>query len=116
MITRVQAVKHSIEIPNWIELASTVRGARDPILVGPRETSWNTRTPDGLGSLHLARTGSTTVEVQAWGPGADWMITQAPKLLGSDDDLNGFTPPKGRLADLWTVSYTHLTLPTILLV
>ena len=94
-------VKHSIEIPAWIELASTVRGARDPIMVGPRETSWNTRTPDGVGALHLARTGPTTVEVEAWGPGADWMVAQAPKLLGAYDDLDGFTPPAGKLADLW---------------
>ena len=49
----VLSVPHTIEIPNWIELASTVRGARDPILIGPRETSWNTRTPDGVGSLQL---------------------------------------------------------------
>ena len=94
-------VKDTIEIPNWIELASTVRGARDPILVGPRETRWNTRTPDGLGSLHLRRTNATTVEVEAWGPGADWMVAQAPKLLGATDDVTGFTPPPGRLADTW---------------
>ena len=94
-------MKHTIDIPAWIELASTVRGARDPILLGPRETAWNTRTPDGIGSLHLVRTGPTTVDAQAWGPGASWMIEQAPKLLGAEDDLDGFSPPSGRLADSW---------------
>lgn len=94
-------VGHVIEIPNWIELASTVRGARDPILVGPRETSWNTRTPDGVATLHMTRTGPTTVEVEAWGPGDEWMINQAPKLLGADDDVSEFVPPTGKLGDLW---------------
>ncbi len=70
-------------------------------MVGPRETCWNTRTPDGLGSLHLTRTGPTTVEAQAWGPGADWMIAQAPNLLGAADDISGFTPPTGKLTDRW---------------
>ncbi len=97
----VLSVPHTIEIPNWIELASTVRGARDPILIGPRETSWNTRTPDGVGSLQLTRTGPTTVDAQTWGPGAEWMMAQAPKLLGSADDLGGFSPPPGRLSDTW---------------
>lgn len=89
------------DIPAWIELASTVRGAKDPVLVGPSEVRWNTRTPDGVGSLELERTGAKTVHGRAWGPGAEWMLEQAPLLLGTDDDVSGFEPPPGRLADLW---------------
>ena len=72
-----------------------------PIMVGPTETRWNTRTPDGLGTLHLERCSDTAVNVEAWGPGADWLMNQAPRLLGAGDDVSGFTPPPGHLADIW---------------
>ncbi|MGI9605272.1 MAG: DNA-3-methyladenine glycosylase family protein [Acidimicrobiales bacterium] len=93
--------KHRIEIPEWVALASTVRGSKDPVMIGPSEVRWNTRTPDGLGSLHLDRVDAATVEVEAFGPGADWMIAQAPRLLGADDDPSGFDPPRGPLGDRW---------------
>ena len=93
--------KHILEIPEWLNLTSTVRGSKMPIMVGPTESRWNTRTPDGPGALHLHRRSDATVEAEAWGPGADWMINQAPKLLGHEDDLTGFEPPPGRLADAW---------------
>ncbi len=72
-----------------------------PIMVGPTETRWNTRTPDGLGTLHLERCSDTAVNAEAWGPGADWLMNQAPRLLGAGDDVSGFTPPPGHLADIW---------------
>ncbi len=72
-----------------------------PIMVGPTESRWNTRTPDGPGTLHLQRIGDDRVEAEAWGPGADWMINQAPRLLGMEDDLAGFKPPPGKMADVW---------------
>jgi len=89
------------EIPQWLNLTSTVRGSKMPIMVGPTETRWNTRTPDGVATLHLDRRSETTIAAQAWGPGADWMMQQAPRLLGSEDDLTGFEPPPGALADVW---------------
>ena len=90
-----------IEIPQWLNLTSTVRGSKMPIMVGPTESRWNTRTPDGPGTLHLNRSGDDRVEAEAWGPGADWMINQAPRLLGMEDDLTGFEPPPGKMADVW---------------
>ena len=90
-----------IEIPQWLNMASTVRGSKMPIMVGPTETRWNTRTPDGPGTLHLDRHSETTVNAEAWGPGADWLMNQAPRLLGADDDLSGFEPPPGPLSDQW---------------
>lgn len=92
---------HVLEIPQWVELASTVRGAKDPVMVGPGETRWNTRTPDGPGALELIRSGPSTVTAHSWGPGADWMMAQAPLLLGAGDDLTGFEPPAGPLGDQW---------------
>lgn len=93
--------RHVFEINDWLDVRSTVKGAKDPVMVGPTETRWNTRTPDGLGALALERTSPTTVAAEAWGPGADWMMHQAPRLLGSADDIEEFSPPDGRLRDLW---------------
>ena len=90
-----------IEIPEWLNLTSTVRGSKMPVMVGPSETRWNTRTPDGPGTLHLERRSESTVAVEAWGSGADWLRDQAPRLLGADDDLTGFDPPIGRIGDSW---------------
>lgn len=90
----------TIEIPQWVDLASTVRGAKNPVMIGPTESRWNTRTPDGVGSLHLRRESPSSVVAEAWGPGADWMMAQAPRLLGAEDDVSGFSPPQP-FADRW---------------
>lgn len=90
-----------VVIADWVDLASTVRGSKDPVMVGPTTHRWNTRTPDGPASLRLQRTGPTTVEATAWGAGADWMLEQAPRLVGAEDDFSGFSPPPGPLAERW---------------
>ncbi len=71
-----------------------------PVMIGPSESWWSTRTPEGPGTLHMERTADTTVRVEAWGDGAEWLLDQAPKLLGAADDLSGFEP-KGVVAELW---------------
>ena len=45
--------KRTVEFPTTIDLTETVRGAKNPVLVGPTESWWSTRTPDGLGTLSL---------------------------------------------------------------
>jgi len=91
----------TIAIAPTLNLADTVRGAKNPVMVGPTEMLWSTRTPDGVGSLHLDRVADETVRAEAWGPGAEWLLAQAPRLLGQDDDPGGFRPPPGRLGDRW---------------
>ncbi len=91
----------TLPIPTHLDLRNTVRGAKNPVMVGPTEALWTTRTPDGPGTLLLDRAGPDQVTAEAWGPGATWLLDQAPRLLGSEDDLSGFRPPKGRLSDLW---------------
>lgn len=86
--------------PAPFNLAATVRGAKNPVMVGPTETLWSTRTPDGPGSLVLERIGHDSVQASAWGPGTDWLLDQAPRLLGADDDLTGFEPD-GELGRRW---------------
>ena len=90
-----------IEIADWIDLDSTIRGSKDPVMIGPTTRVWNTRTPDGVGSLRLRRVDAATVEASAWGPGSDWLLEQAPRLLGADDDPRSFTAPPGRLGERW---------------
>jgi 3-methyladenine DNA glycosylase/8-oxoguanine DNA glycosylase len=94
------SARRSFELDPTFDVQSTVRGAKSPVLVGPTETWWSTRTPDGAGSLALTRTGDRTMMAEAWGPGAGWLLDQAPRLLGSDDDLTGFRPD-GPIARLW---------------
>ena len=72
-------------------------------MVGPGETWWSTRTPDGTGTLRLTRTADTEVTAEAWGDGRQWLLEQAPRLLGGDDDLDGFEPT-GPVADAWVRS------------
>ena len=90
----------TFEVAQGIDIKGTVRGSKDPLMVGPTELWWSTRTPDGIGSLHMQRLGNTKMSAEAWGPGADWLLNQAPMLLGSEDDLTGFNPPP-ELRDVW---------------
>ena len=38
--------------------------------------------------------------MQAWGPGADHALDAAPAVLGAADDLDGFTPGRGLVAEV----------------
>lgn len=81
---------HRIRPPFPIDLRATLvglqRGADDPTLHLARDGSaWRaSRTPDGPATLHLVADGRE-VAAQAWGPGADWAIAQAPALIGCHD-------------------------------
>ena len=50
-------------------------------------------------TIHLRQVGGT-VEVEAWGPGAEWTVAQAPALCGEHDDASGFQPQHRLIADL----------------
>ncbi len=99
-VTDEPHARRTVAVPATLRLKATVRGAKDPVMVGPGESWWSTRTPDGTGSLHLARTADTVVTAEAWGDGAAWLLEQAPKLLGESDDLDGFDP-RGPVAHAW---------------
>ncbi|MEM7274437.1 MAG: DNA-3-methyladenine glycosylase 2 family protein [Actinomycetota bacterium] len=90
----------TVPIPADLNIKDTVRGAKNPVMVGPTELWWSTRTPDGPGTLNLQRIGDAAMEAEAWGPGAGWLLDQAPRLLGAEDDLTGFQP-SGRIRELW---------------
>lgn len=89
-----------IAIDPELDLRNTVRGAKDPVAVGPGELWWTTRTPEGVGTLALRRIAPERIEATAWGDGAGWMVAQAPRLMGADDDLTGFDP-SGPVRSMW---------------
>ncbi|WP_069884102.1 DNA-3-methyladenine glycosylase family protein [Streptomyces luteocolor] len=69
------------------------RGPADPTFrTTPDGSVWRaSRTPQGPGTLRVAlRAG--TVEAEAWGPGADWLLSRLPALLGESDDPAAFSP------------------------
>src|SRR6202162_1693135 len=76
-----------------------------PIGLGPslridRNGAWRaTRTPDGLSTIHLTHSGDR-IEVEAWGPGAQWASARAPVLCGEEDDPSGFHPQHPLISDL----------------
>jgi 3-methyladenine DNA glycosylase/8-oxoguanine DNA glycosylase len=82
-------------------LAPLRRGGGDPTLrFGTREVWRATRTPHGPGTERLVREADGSVRVEAWGPGAEWLVERAPALLGELDDDSGFRPAHPLLSDL----------------
>jgi 3-methyladenine DNA glycosylase/8-oxoguanine DNA glycosylase len=59
-----------------------------------------TRTPHGLASQRLRDLGGGTVQVDAWGPGAAWLVERAPALCGALDQPEGFRPEQSLLKHL----------------
>lgn len=92
--------ERGITIPPTLNVRDTVRGAKNPVMVGPTEHWWSTRTPDGLGTLSMERVQADRMVARAWGPGSEWLLEQAPRLLGAADDLTGFEPT-GRVLEQW---------------
>jgi 3-methyladenine DNA glycosylase/8-oxoguanine DNA glycosylase len=90
------------ETPVSLELAlgHLQRGSGDPTQRrGPDGSWWRTaRTPEGPGSVRLRQVDGA-VGIDAWGPGAAWLVAAAPRLLGADDDPRGFRPQHRVIAD-----------------
>ena len=81
-------------IPERYDLAGTlaplVMNRHDPVArVGGRSAWWAARTPDGPGTLHLARDGGALVAT-GYGPGASWVLDRADAVAGLRDDVSGF--------------------------
>lgn len=73
-------------------LAVMRRGAHDPTMVlAPGECRRASHTPEGPATTHLLHRAGR-LEVESWGPGADWAADHAPALAGLCDDDTGFDP------------------------
>ncbi len=90
-----------------IDLRSTLGAvaflADDPtVRLEPGRFARATQTPDGPGSIVVTwRPGDGRAVAETAGPGARWLDERAPRLLGCEDDLDGFDPQDGPLRDLW---------------
>jgi 3-methyladenine DNA glycosylase/8-oxoguanine DNA glycosylase len=58
-----------------------------------------TRTPAGPATMRIDRSNGS-VDVQAWGPGAEWTVANAPAICGEADDDSGFAPAHPLLKQL----------------
>ncbi|MFH1105195.1 MAG: DNA-3-methyladenine glycosylase 2 family protein [Actinomycetota bacterium] len=66
-------------------------GPGEPSIVIDGSDAWYAaRTPDGAATAHFS--GADPITVEAWGPGAGWMIEHAPAICGAEDDPSGFHP------------------------
>jgi 3-methyladenine DNA glycosylase/8-oxoguanine DNA glycosylase len=59
-----------------------------------------TRTPAGPGTERLVPGADGVLVVEAWGPGAEWLVEHAPVLVGELDDAADFRPAHPLLRDL----------------
>lgn len=81
-------------------LAPLRRTGHDPCVRIDAAEAWRaTRTPDGPATQHVRMRGREVL-VEAWGPGAGWLVERAPALLGEEDDPSGFRPKHRLLAEL----------------
>ena len=58
------------------------------------------RTPNGPVTVRFGSS-EDGVDVEAWGPGAGWMLERAPAWCGALDDVDGFDPQQGVVRALW---------------
>ena len=91
------------ELPGPLDLVRTVGPlighARSVGLVAAGEVWRASRTPAGPSTLRLV-IGDGVVDAEAWGDGAEWSITNVPRLLGFEDNPSAFEPDQPLLRDL----------------
>ena len=76
-------------------------GPADPCLrLGAHEAWRSTRTPLGPATERVRVERGRMLHVEAWGPGAEWLLERAPLLCGAHDDPSGFRPAQRVLVDL----------------
>lgn len=76
-------------------------GAYDPATrIADRAVALGLRTPEGPATVAAVQR-STTIEVEGWGPGAQWLVPHLPGLFGLDDDPSSFAPRGKVVKDLW---------------
>jgi 3-methyladenine DNA glycosylase/8-oxoguanine DNA glycosylase len=81
-------------------LSPLARGPHDPCVQRGRREVWRaTHTPDGPGTQRV-RVVADGVQVDAYGPGAGWLLEHAPALVGAHDTGHEFTPSDPVVAEL----------------
>src|SRR5436190_3738099 len=95
-----------IEIDHPVDLRRTlfplIRGAGDPTTrVDGATVSRALRTEDGPAGLRLTQLERHAIEAEAWGPGADRAISNAPGLVGALDDPDAFIARDDLMKGIW---------------
>ena len=96
-----------IELEHPVDLRRTVfpliRGTGDPTARMEGRTVWRAvRTPDGPATIRLGQSGTTTIDAEAWGPGAEHAVTVVvPGMVGAFDDPTSFVPRDPVLTEAW---------------
>ncbi len=99
MATRFVRAPHPISVR--ATLGPLQRGLADPTMRSERGLVVRaSRTPEGSVTVRFAEV-ETGVEVEAWGPGAGWLLERAPAWCGALDHDSGFDPPSGPVRELW---------------
>lgn len=82
---RTVHLTHDLDL--MVSLGPLVASHHDPTMRLRRDRFVRaSRTPDGPGTIRAERASSRSFMVEAWGPGAPWLLEHAPGLLGCDDD------------------------------
>jgi 3-methyladenine DNA glycosylase/8-oxoguanine DNA glycosylase len=91
----------SFEMARPFDMFSTLApiGLGQSMRVHHNEAWRATRTPEGASTIHLTYS-APRVEVEAWGPGADWVVARAAAVCGEEDDASGFQPQHRLISDL----------------
>ncbi len=81
-----------------LTLGPLLRGNSDPSFSVHGSVIWNAfTTEEGPATVRFSGAGSAgleyRVDVQAWGPGAGAALASVPRLLGAEDDWQGFDEP-----------------------
>ena len=90
------------------------RGSGDPTFQRDADgTVWRgSMTPEGPATLRITRRpADAEIELEAWGSGADWVLAQAPAMLGALDDPNSFEPGDPVVRAAWERN-PHWRVPT----
>jgi 3-methyladenine DNA glycosylase/8-oxoguanine DNA glycosylase len=96
----VTRIRPALAVDLALTLGPLRRGPSDPTMqIDSQGAFWRaTRTPLGPATARFAER-ATGIDVDAWGPGAEWVIAHSPELLGGCDSVEGFAP-EGRLRAL----------------
>ncbi len=98
-------LSRTLEFEHPLDLVRTMAhgrmGAGDPCLRVAGTTVWrSTRTPLGLATQRLELVNRHAVQVDAWGPGAEWLLEHASALCGTQDVPESFRPEQPLLREL----------------
>jgi hypothetical protein len=93
-----------LQLTRPLDLRQTVlpvrRGHADPAFRVRPDGVWRaTRTPEGPATEWLRLGSDGTLRVEAWGPGAGWLLERVPALVGEFDDDSGFRPEQPLLRE-----------------